>query len=291
MDTRLLEDALALIEEGTMSAAALRRNVTQPAFSRRIKALEHWLGAPLVERHVNKVVLTEALLAREVEIRAILETLNQFRRSSGSTRRSFIAAAQHSLATSVFPEIYPRIQALDGIDRVRLRTRNQDEIIALFLKFEVDLILSYQYEGAPRLPFDETVIRRTWRRDSLVPVVGGALRFLLAEDQTLTEPVPALRYPAESEFGRIIGAYAPARDLLRDEVVVVESAFAASVVSLIKLGAGVGWVPQSLVRDEMRRGEVVPISAAYGRIPLDVELSTHRTNAMGRLVLDTLVPA
>lgn len=290
MDTRLLEDALALIEEGTMSAAAARRNVTQPAFSRRIKALEHWLGATLVDRHVNKVELTEQLLAREADIRVLLETVRRFRDSPAPGTRSFIVASQHSLAASVFPELYPKINALDRIRSVRLRTRNQDEIMALFLKFEVDLMLSYQYRGAPRPPFDDTILQRIWRRDSLVPVVGGPLRFALNEDQTLSGPTPVLRYPEDSEFGQIIDAYPNSERLMREEAVVVETSFAASIRSLIKLGAGVGWVPQSLVRDDMRRGEVVPISAAYGRIPLDVVLSTHRTHELGRYVLDNLVP-
>ncbi|NDI06234.1 MAG: LysR family transcriptional regulator, partial [Rhodobacteraceae bacterium] len=34
MNIMLIEDALALIEEGSMRSAAERRNVTQPAFSR-----------------------------------------------------------------------------------------------------------------------------------------------------------------------------------------------------------------------------------------------------------------
>ena len=44
MDFRWLEDALILIEERNLSRAAARRNVTQPAFSRRIRALEDWVG-------------------------------------------------------------------------------------------------------------------------------------------------------------------------------------------------------------------------------------------------------
>ena len=74
MNTQILQDALTLIEEGTMSAAAARRNVTQPAFSRRIKALEEWLGVTLVERFANRVELTSDLIDREGELRAILSS-------------------------------------------------------------------------------------------------------------------------------------------------------------------------------------------------------------------------
>ena len=50
MDLDWLKDFLALAELKTFSRAADARNVTQPAFSRRIRALEDWIGAPLFVR-------------------------------------------------------------------------------------------------------------------------------------------------------------------------------------------------------------------------------------------------
>ncbi|PXW63626.1 regulatory helix-turn-helix LysR family protein [Methylobacterium sp. B4] len=50
MDLDWLTDFLALAELKTFSRAAEARNVTQPAFSRRIRALEVWVGTPLFVR-------------------------------------------------------------------------------------------------------------------------------------------------------------------------------------------------------------------------------------------------
>ena len=44
-----LEDFLALVDSGNFSRAAELRHVTQPAFSRRIRALEDWVGVDLFE--------------------------------------------------------------------------------------------------------------------------------------------------------------------------------------------------------------------------------------------------
>src|SRR5262245_1955571 len=60
MDTILLEDFLAVLEEGSFSRAADRRAVSQPAFSRRIGALEEWMGTPLFDRNTHTVRLTPA---------------------------------------------------------------------------------------------------------------------------------------------------------------------------------------------------------------------------------------
>ena len=44
-----LEDFLALASTGNFSRAE-ERHMTQPAFSRRIRALEEWLGVVLIDR-------------------------------------------------------------------------------------------------------------------------------------------------------------------------------------------------------------------------------------------------
>lgn len=44
------EDFLVLAETGNVSRAAEDRHVTKPAFSRRIRAPESWLGMDLFDR-------------------------------------------------------------------------------------------------------------------------------------------------------------------------------------------------------------------------------------------------
>ncbi|MCT7654667.1 LysR family transcriptional regulator [Oceanimonas sp. NS1] len=44
MELKWLKDFVALNEHGSFSKAAEARFVTQPAFSRRIRSLENWLG-------------------------------------------------------------------------------------------------------------------------------------------------------------------------------------------------------------------------------------------------------
>ncbi len=55
-----LDDFLALATTGNFSRAAEERHMTQPAFSRRIRALEEWLGVALFDRTTHPVTLTEA---------------------------------------------------------------------------------------------------------------------------------------------------------------------------------------------------------------------------------------
>lgn len=54
-----LEQFLAVVDSGTVSKAAEKMNITQPALSRSLQNLEYELKTPLFTRTKNKVVLTE----------------------------------------------------------------------------------------------------------------------------------------------------------------------------------------------------------------------------------------
>src|SRR5574337_230523 len=60
MELKWLEDFLSLAETGSFSRSAEQRHVTQPAFSRRIRALESWLGVALIDRSTYPTTLTPA---------------------------------------------------------------------------------------------------------------------------------------------------------------------------------------------------------------------------------------
>src|SRR5437763_11021394 len=55
-----LEDFVTLASTGSFSRAAQERHMTQPAFSRRVRALEEWLGVVLFDRSTQPAMLTEA---------------------------------------------------------------------------------------------------------------------------------------------------------------------------------------------------------------------------------------
>ena len=59
MDIRTMQYYLAVVREGTISAAAQALHVAQPSLSRQMKELEKELGAALFVRGNRKIILTE----------------------------------------------------------------------------------------------------------------------------------------------------------------------------------------------------------------------------------------
>ena len=114
MDLSWLDDILVLLEEGNLTRAAARRNITQPAFSRRIRAFEDWLGAPILDRLANRVEISQALAANEGDIRAIVARLREMRANIAEfdkAKSSITIAAQHAPVFSTFPDMALRATA------------------------------------------------------------------------------------------------------------------------------------------------------------------------------------
>ncbi|AAV95901.1 LysR family transcriptional regulator [Ruegeria pomeroyi] len=291
MDTRLLEDALILLEEGNLTAAAARRNVTQPAFSRRIRSLEQWIGTDLLVRGANRVELSPALAKCEPQIRALLSQLQQVQgqlKDPEGGADVLHVVTQHSLSVSAIPELIRVANSAGTRWHVRLHTRNQDEAMSMFLRHEVDVLVGYDYRVLPLAPFDSSVTRYVWRRDAFVPVVGGALRHRLKDGNVLPPDTPRISYPKGSLFGQIVSHYNKDAALSLDGPVVVESTFSVGIAQLVLSGIGAAWVPHSLIHDQIISGEVVILSPGYGRIPMDIALYARTDNKRAILFRNAL---
>src|SRR5436190_1583385 len=107
MELKWLEDFLSLAETRNFSRSAELRFTTQPAFSRRIKALEDWVGAILIDRSAQPVALTEAGasfrdLAGEI-VRQLYQGREEIHSASVHVASAIKVAATHSLSLTFFP--------------------------------------------------------------------------------------------------------------------------------------------------------------------------------------------
>src|SRR3954447_17641353 len=107
METKWLEDFVRLAETRSFSRSAQLRHVTQPAFSRRIQALEAWAGTDLVDRSSYPTRLTpagETFHAQALEILGGLQSARNMMRGHASAGHDTIEfALPHTLAFRFFP--------------------------------------------------------------------------------------------------------------------------------------------------------------------------------------------
>ncbi|MFW2589453.1 LysR family transcriptional regulator [Sagittula sp. SSi028] len=123
---RLLVTFEALSRHGSMREAAARLNVTQPAVSQALRALEDHVGVPLLDRSTRPTRLTEAgeLLARAVRegLGRISATLEDIRALHASGERQVTVSCTLGMATywlmprlpefyAAHPEVTVNVQA------------------------------------------------------------------------------------------------------------------------------------------------------------------------------------
>ena len=107
MDLKWLEDFISLAETHSFSRSAELRHVTQPAFSRRIRSLESWLGVDLIDRTAYPTRLTpagELFHGQALEIIAQLNHARALLRGQQSAPPDTLnIAVPHNLALTFFP--------------------------------------------------------------------------------------------------------------------------------------------------------------------------------------------
>lgn len=154
MELSQLRYFAAVAELGSMSRAADRLRITQPAISRQIKNLERSLGRSLLIRHDRGVHLTEAGLALRAGLCPLLSGLDELLHSV----RSGATGEQRSLRIGLFhiAQWYPFIaEALDRFRRrhpgilvegAQIPSRLQVDALR---SGEVDIVIGVPFLGLP----------------------------------------------------------------------------------------------------------------------------------------------
>jgi len=278
MDLNWLEDFLALAEHRNFSRAAEARNVTQPAFSRRIQALESWIGVRLVSRSPQGVALNEAgayVQHRAADLTRDLHLLRRGARRAGGREQATLAiAATHALSFTFFPGWVRAHTPLEAIGTVNLVSDTMAACERILLAGEADFLLCHHHRSVPARFEPERFLSVAVGADVLAPFAapderGAAICKLPG---TAAAPVRFLAYSAASGLGRILAAagYFPRKGLSLD--MVFTSPLAAALQTMAKQGHGVAWLPRSLAADDLAAGRLVSAGPETFSIPVEIHL-------------------
>ena len=279
MELKWLEDLIALAETDTLSQAAQQRNITQPAFSRRIKAIEDWLGAPVIDRSRRPVRVTPAIKNQMNEIQLLARELRRLRsevRSWESGQRRIIIAAQHTLSITFLPTFIARLQQSLSATTIRLRSGNRNDIYALLMTRQAMLLIGYETEAYP-LATDAALLEKViLMRDRLIPV---ALADTLTHNPIFEAcALNIIAYPPEVFFGAIL--YNDILPTLSEQFAVTtvcESALVPAIAELTLSGVGIAWLPSALIASHIDSGRLVDLSASIGSADLQIVAARLKT--------------
>jgi len=271
MELNWLEDLLVLLDEKSITRAAVRRHVTQPAFSRRIRQLEQWLGVEIVDRSTKPVSIRKNGLALEEAVRDLVNRIYSLRNSVHESQDRITFVAQHTLAITHFPALIRRVKNSLPESSYRVVPGNYDECESLFYQ-EADLLLCYQ-TGQRRFNFSHRAVRKLdLGKDRLLPVASRQLAGDLGE-LSAGMAIPLLMYQQDSFLADVLaGSCLP--EVIRDYrvEVICESAFSASLKEMMLAGMGIAWLASEIIGKELAEGSCVSFAPQLGEVDLDIVL-------------------
>lgn len=263
MELKWLEDFAVLVRTGSFSRAAQERHVTQPAFSRRIRALEYWLGVTLFDRSSFPVQLTDAGQEFLPRAQALIAEINiarqDLRLMHAQDRTAVRIVTLHTLAISIVPRMvhqFMRERPTGSVSVLPSLQGIEDHFDAL-LTGVADIVLTYE-SGATLLDGEALALLVSERigLDKMIPVASPNLRAALPRDWLSGEArVPLLSYANFSFSDRVLQEVLP-RFPSRFRTV-FESPLSESLRRAALEGTGVAWLPESVVASDLRAGALV----------------------------------
>ncbi|KAB7610031.1 LysR family transcriptional regulator [Amylibacter sp. SFDW26] len=287
MDILWLKDFESLAAQKNFSRAAEERNVSQPAFSRRIRTLEDTVGAKLINRQTLPLSLTPAGEIFLTQARSILrtytETLERCRNIEAANESVIRFATSQSLyITHYKTHIAPLLDSA-GLD-IDLNSTSwvADQFVTALLQRYCDVILTYWHPSMDFLaPLEVAKCEYiTLSRDKLIPVTrpkpnGDPLYPLPSQNK---KPLPLLAYDPVSALHPVM------KDILSNKLnnspmlVVNQNALATSIKAMIAEEFGLGWLPQEICKNDLKTGRLVHAGDTSYASELEIRLYREKDN-------------
>lgn len=283
METNWLEDFVSLVETRSFSRSAKLRHVTQPAFSRRIQALESWAGVDLIDRSSYPTRMTpagETLYKQALDMLQTVQATRALLRGHSTTAHDVIEfAVPHTLAFTFFPHWLTGLRAHFGPIKSRLIALNVHDAVMRLAEGSCDLLIAYHH---PSQPYQLAVDRYDWvslGEEVVAPYVRaddqGRPLYVLPGKRNQT--LPYLGYAPGAYMARMVelilkGASAPLH-LER----IYETDMAEGLKAMALEGHGIAFLPTSAVKAELRAGRLVSaVAPDLKNLQLTMEIRVYR---------------
>ncbi|KQW62224.1 LysR substrate-binding domain-containing protein [Variovorax sp. Root411] len=263
METKWLEDFISLAETRSFSRSAQLRHVTQPAFSRRIQALEGWAGTDLVDRSSYPTRLTPAgqtLYSQAIEMLQSLQSTRAMLRGHSAAGQDVIEiAVPHTLAFTFFPSWVTSLREHFGPIKSRLIALNVHDAVLRLVEGSCDLLIAYHHPSQP-LQLDANKYEMvSLGEETVAPWVKadaeGAPRYRLPGRPG--QPLPYLGYAPGAYLGRVVDQLLKESGTAIHLDRVYETDMAEGLKVMALEGHGIAFLPQSAVRKEIKARKLV----------------------------------
>ena len=200
MNTRHARMILAIVREGSFTAAAKALSITQPTLSQTVRQIETQLGDAIFVRGKSPVQLTPAGSLYVEAARRIIRTQTQLEEAlsllHGKATGTLRIGLMHHRSAELLPQIISDYAAAYPGVHLQVCERSIDDLEQLLLREEIDMALITDDRQHPRLEYrqiaSEEIVLLSGRRTALASRLpsGATIGLREAADERFVMPVP-----------------------------------------------------------------------------------------------------
>ncbi len=290
MELKWLEDLICVAEKGHFARAADARHITHSALSRRIKSLEAWTGAELLDRSQHPIRLTPA----GQDFITFASEIVQLSYDGRATANSFTRIAEtgvtiaslHTLALVFLPRLIKTLQDTTGAFETSIvaETRTIDEYLEALHNGGSDFFVCYVHP-TKELSIDTTDFPRLdIGVDYIRPYTLKSFDKIDTSDAA-KEPIPYLEYGSTAFLSQVVESIietAPYRNRLKP---VFRATLAESLATATRQALGMAWLPDSLVKTHKYADDLVSLDDERS---LPLTISIFRSAANSRPIVEKI---
>lgn len=256
MDFRQLRNFIQVVELSSITAAAERLNIAQPALSRQVKALEEELNVALLRRHGRGVMPTEEGIRLARRAKAILEDVADMAGDISGNRAPLSGTVTLGLPPTVSEILATHLieRTMDRYPEVKLRIISgfSGHVQDWLLRGKIDLGVAYEDQKSPSIKAQPIILEQLFLIQSAekegdrdgVPI---PMHDALTKPLILPNPEHGLRRRVESI----------SQDERIDLEVVLEIDILPTMLAFVERGLGSTILPLISVTNHVRDGRLI----------------------------------
>jgi len=287
MELEWLQDFVSLANTGSFSKAAEQRHISQSAFSRRILALENWLGTTLIDRHTHPVSLTDAGSQLVRTANQVIRTLYRTREDygggvAGQDRILKIGVANH-LSIHFVPHWLKMVSPSLKDRKFQFVTGLKAGLgfVELLKEQRLDFLLAYNGSVSKQDRDAGLFESVTIGEDVLIPVcktsflVGRLYEFPASKDF----PLPYIGYMPGSALSNMVNRLTSRQESRVHLKAIIETGTAETIKAFVLGGYGLSWLPRLAILKELGDGTLTALGDDRHLIPFNIELTRCIANS------------
>lgn len=187
-----------------------------------------------------------------------------------------VFGAQHSIGWRFYPAWLQHFESAFGPFPSRLRADDLPRCIEDLRQGEIDFLIAYESDFAGSMPPTKGSETLLIGRDKLIPVskADDMGRPLFDLSGPSDKPIPYLRFGDVAPINRHIEPMLRVHGLHDRLRVIYENSMAGALRIRVRDGAGIAWLPHSLVRPDLESGQVQ--IAGPSTLSIELRVRMHR---------------